>query len=54
MSLALYLATATALLWLTHQLVRPLPWAAALVLVALPLGLTARTQGKATSVSANG
>src|SRR5688572_10875800 len=39
MSFVLYAATAAALLWLTHRLVRPLSWAAALVLIALPLGL---------------
>jgi hypothetical protein len=39
MSFLLYTATAAVLLWLTHRLVRPLSWAAALVLFALPLGL---------------
>lgn len=39
MSFVLYVTTAAALLWLTHRLVRPLSWAAALVLIALPLGL---------------
>ncbi|MFL6245422.1 MAG: YfhO family protein, partial [Thermoanaerobaculia bacterium] len=42
MSLALYVATAAALLWLSHRLVRPLSWPAMLVLIALPLGLTGR------------
>ncbi len=39
MSFLLYTATAAVLLWLTHRLMRPLSWAAALVLLALPLGL---------------
>jgi hypothetical protein len=39
MSFLLYTATAAVLLWLTHRLVRPLSWAASLVLFALPLGL---------------
>jgi hypothetical protein len=42
MAFALYAATAALLLGLTHRFVRPLSWAAALVLFVLPLGLTGR------------
>lgn len=40
MVLALYLATASLVLWLVHQFVRPVSRAAALVLVVVPLGVT--------------
>jgi len=40
MVLALYAATAILLLWLVHRFVRPLSWAAALVLFVLPLAIT--------------
>lgn len=42
MSFLLYAATAAMLLGLSHRLVRPLSWAAALVLFVLPLGLVGR------------
>jgi hypothetical protein len=42
MALLLYSATVALLLWLCHRYVRPLSWAAAVVLLALPLGLTGR------------
>lgn len=40
MVLLLYLATTALCLWLVHRLVRPLSRAAAIVLIALPLGVT--------------
>lgn len=40
MTLLLYLATALVVLWLVHRLVRPLSRGAAVVLIALPLGIT--------------
>lgn len=42
MAFLLYSATVALLLWVCHRRVRPLSWAAALVLFALPLGLTGR------------
>lgn len=42
MAFLLYAATAALLLWLTHRFVRPVSWAAALVLCALPLGLVGK------------
>lgn len=42
MSLLLYAATAALLLGLTKRFVRPMSWIAALVLLALPLGLVGR------------
>ncbi len=42
MALLLYLATTALLLWLAHRLVRPVSWAAALVVCALPLGLVGK------------
>ena len=42
MAFLLYVATAALLLWLTHRLVRPVSWAAVLVLCVLPLGLVGK------------
>jgi hypothetical protein len=42
MAFLLYAATAALLLWLTHRFLRPVSWAAALVLCALPLGLVGK------------
>jgi hypothetical protein len=42
MAFLLYAATAALLLWLAHRFVRPVSWAAALVLCALPLGLVGK------------
>ena len=42
----LYLATTALLLWLAHRYVRPVSWAAALVVCALPLGLVLGHTGR--------
>jgi Bacterial membrane protein YfhO len=42
MAFLLYAATTVLLLWLAHRYVRPVSWAAALVVCALPLGLVGK------------